>query len=685
MSSKGTHNRLQYFSYKNSNYKNLYRVCRVDLTMKEEMESIEIAAAVKEWKELIGGYLQKVYQPEKNTMLFRIHIPGEGKRMLLFHLGKSLYLTEKNIDNPIKPGDYIMLMRKYLGNTSIKDIRQYEMDRVVLMELQGKRNFTLIFEIFGKGNLVLTSQGEILLPYRSESWKHRDLKEGIEYRFPPSRKNPFELDEREIKGSIEESDSDLVRTLAVKLNLGGKYAEEVCKRAGLEKNKMEFSEDYDLIHRTISEFKEDLFEGDHSPCVIKEEDEYIDATPLPLEVYEENEGLELESTDTYNEALDRSFKMDIVEDEERSGGKLERKLKSQKRALKNMNTKEKESMVKAELIYQNYQSVEDFIDAILEARESEVREEELDKIKQEENVVQLNDQDEYVVMDLEGVFEGQDKEMNVKIDFRKSVNENAQYYYKLNKKTRKKIEGAKKAIKNTEKEIEEREKREKRDKIISEDKKGKKPTSKFWFDKYKWFISSDGNLVIAGKDAKTNEEVVKKYLEKIDRYAHADAGGAPSVVIRENREEEGKISKKTLKEACQYAILHSKEWKRGIASGRAYWVKPAQVSKTAEAGESLPTGAFVIRGKRNFFDDLPLEASLLEINYKGQKKVMCAPSYALEEREDDIIKKRVDFIPGKKSQNDFAKEMSEYFSVPVEEIQNILPPGGVKVVHKDEK
>ncbi|MBS3782765.1 MAG: DUF814 domain-containing protein, partial [Candidatus Thermoplasmatota archaeon] len=188
-------------------------------------------------------------------------------------------------------------------------------------------------------------------------------------------------------------------------------------------------------------------------------------------------------------------------------------------------------------------------------------------------------------------------------------------------------------------------------------------------------------IVIAGKDTKTNEEVVKKYLEKYDRYAHAEAGGAPSVVIKRGEKED--IDEDTLKEACQYSIIHSKEWKRGISAGRAYWVKPDQVSKTAEAGESLPTGAFVIRGKRNFCDDLPMEAVLAEIEYEGKKKIMCAPSLTVENFDEDFIKKKVTFIPGSRDKNNFANEMSDYFSVPINEIQKIIPPGDVKLIEKD--
>ena len=37
------------------------------------------------------------------------------------------------------------------------------------------------------------------------------------------------------------------------------------------------------------------------------------------------------------------------------------------------------------------------------------------------------------------------------------------------------------------------------------------PTKQFWFERYKWFITSGGRLVIAGRDAHTNDNVVKKH------------------------------------------------------------------------------------------------------------------------------------------------------------------------------
>ncbi len=636
--------------------------------MKEGMESLEITAVVREFQSLVGGYIQKVYRPGEDTLTFRLHVPGTGKKTLLFKVGSALYLTEKDISNPMDPGGFVMLLRKHLGNARIEAIRQHEFDRVVVFELSGRRRFKLIFEIFGKGNLVLAVQDDILLPYRSESWRHRDLKKGEAYRFPPSRINPFELGPEDIRQEVLDSKSDLVRTLAVGLNFGGKYAEEICMRMGVDKNTKELEPLVDDIIDQLDKVRSALFEEGLQPRVVFEGEEILDAVPFPLSMYEDH-GSEVK--ETYNEALDTAF-LPLPPDtrEKKAKSKIERRLERQQDALESQKKGITENQIKGELIYQNYNLVDGLLNTILKAREEGIREEVFQGLSQEDEVLQINDADEYVIVDLKGEYEGEEVSLDVRLDFRKDVNGNAQMYYEKSKTCRRKVEGTKKAIEQTEKKI--------RDGMPEEERKKKEPTAKFWFDRFKWFLSSEDKLVVAGKDAQSNEEVVKKYLEKNCRYAHAEAGGAPSVVVRKG---EGTISEETLKEACQFALIHSKEWKRGIAAGTAYWVKPSQVSKTPEAGESLPTGAFVIRGKRNYVTDIPMEAVLTEVEYRGKRKVMCAPSWSFGDDLDGTVK-GVLFRPGKTPVGEFAKEMSHRFRVPIEEIQSILPPGDVNIIKK---
>lgn len=125
----------------------------------------------------------------------------------------------------------------------------------------------------------------------------------------------------------------------------------------------------------------------------------------------------------------------------------------------------------------------------------------------------------------------------------------------------------------------------------------------YWFEKFHWFISSENFLVIGGKDAQQNEMIVKKYLGPNDVYVHAEVHGASSVVVKNPTG--APVPPLTLSQAGTMTICRSSAWKGKIAV-EAYWVRADQVSKTPPTGLFLPTGSFMIRGKKNFLPRAPL-------------------------------------------------------------------------------
>lgn len=74
--------------------------------------------------------------------------------------------------------------------------------------------------------------GTIVQPLTSHIWKHRDVKAKRDFAFPPPVPDPATMDGSALSAILWASDSDLVRTLATKLNIGGKYSEELCARTG---------------------------------------------------------------------------------------------------------------------------------------------------------------------------------------------------------------------------------------------------------------------------------------------------------------------------------------------------------------------------------------------------------------------------------------------------------------------
>lgn len=114
----------------------------------------------------------------------------------------------------------------------------------------------------------------------------------------------------------------------------------------------------------------------------------------------------------------------------------------------------------------------------------------------------------------------------------------------------------------------------------------------YWFEKYNFFITTDGILAIGGKNVQDNEYIVKNHLEKNDLYFHCDVHGASSVVCKGR-------SEIAIQETAYMALCYSRCWEDRVTS-QVFYVEPSQVSKTAPSGEYLPRGSFMIAGKKNF-------------------------------------------------------------------------------------
>lgn len=246
--------------------------------------------------------------------------------------------------------------------------------------------------------------------------------------------------------------------------------------------------------------------------------------------------------------------------------------------------------------------------------------------------------------------------MKIEIDLNKSIEENAVNYFEKSKLAKKKIAGLKRAIINQNK--------------THKPKKEKNTIKKKWFQKYKWFFTSQGLLVVGGKTAQTNEEIVKKHMKKEDIYFHADIHGAPHCFIQTEKK---KVSEQSMKEAAQFAITFSKAWEQGYATAEAYSVKPEQVSKRAPSGESLGTGAFMIYGERNWFK-VPL--SLAIGYYQKLDCLMAGPETAMKTKCSHVIILK----QGTKEKNKVSKELQEKFSkkgldFKVDAILSLLPNG----------
>lgn len=657
--------------------------------MKAEMSSADVAALVSELAEgpnsLIDAKIGKVYQPAPNEVRINLFIFGKGRDNLVIEAGKRVHMSKYLRPSPKLPQAFPMLLRKHILGGRITFIKQYDFDRIIEIGIsRGGVDTVLVAELFDRGNIVLLdAQRRIILPMKPVTFKGRRVRSGEIYEYPEAKLSPLDAGKNELLEVFSYSNSDVVRTLATRFNLGGLFSEEVCLRAGVDKNKPAIEageEDVSAISMAIADVFSPLIAGELKPCIVKKEvkGELEPFTVVPFELEQFRE-FEKEYFESFNKALDEYFgkssaqavfeQVEFVKKEKVNI--FERRLKQQQDAIKKFEKDTQKYTSMAEKIYAHYQDVESIMSVLEDARSKGYSWDDIrsiikkakDSMPAAKSIVGIDPATGTLVMELDG--------KNVSIDLRKTVPQNAQVYYEKAKKLNKKREGALRAIEETKLAMKKKERKApKRRKVLRK---------KHWYDRFRWFLSSDGFLVVGGRDADTNEELVKKYMEKRDIVFHTQTPGAPITIIKTSGEE---VPETTLEEAAVFAVSYSSIWKSGQFSGDCYWIKPEQVSKTPESGEYLKKGSFVIRGERNYYRDVPLGVAVgLELGV--ETRVIGGPVSAVKKHARHVI----ELVPGKFNQNDIAKKLYRIYVDKLkdasfvkqiaspDQVANMLPPG----------
>lgn len=178
---------------------------------------------------------------------------------------------------------------------------------------------------------------------------------------------------------------------------------------------------------------------------------------------------------------------------------------------------------------------------------------------------------------------------------------NARLYYEDRRaaltKEQKTLQSTTKALKSTER------------KVAADLRKGLKKEKQVlrpvrqshWFEKFWWFISSEGYLVLSGRDEQQAEMLYRRHLKKGDVFIGSDVEGAAMVIVKNKIKSLGQelvpIPPATLSQAGAMSVATSSAWEgKGLVS--SWWVNATQVSKISENQDFLPPGKYEIRGER---------------------------------------------------------------------------------------
>ncbi len=330
--------------------------------MKEGLTSLEIHYLIKELQFLLNSRVDNIYHPRKDELVLQLHSSGSGKSILRFISGKFFYLSSFKEEYK-EPSQFCFFLRKYLSNAFLRSISQIRSERIVELRFEKKEIYKLIFEFFGKGNVVFCSNNnKIMSALVYKRWKDREIRPNVEYVFPKKRFNIFELSVNDLGNLFESSNNDLVRCLATELGLGGSYSEELCLISNIDKGKRANTLKEGEV-RLVFDLIKEFIDKKVSPVVVYDNDSVKDIVPFELKIYDR---YKKKRFDSYNKAFDYYFiseykKKRMETGLERDIARLNRVIKRQEDALEELRVKEEESRKKANMIYEKYQLISEII------------------------------------------------------------------------------------------------------------------------------------------------------------------------------------------------------------------------------------------------------------------------------------------------------------------------------------
>tara|TARA_B100000929_G_scaffold103740_1_gene82120 strand:- start:3133 stop:5040 length:1908 start_codon:yes stop_codon:yes gene_type:complete len=629
------------------------------------LAGIELAYLVKEIGEQVQGcYVSNIYGINRNSLLFKMRHPDKPDIMLMIS-SMGMWTTNKKID-PIEPNKLLRRLRNDLLRSKIEKIEQIGAERIAYLTFSNFDNrLVLIVEFFGEGNMLLCNYNKkILALMHSIDVRHRQLRVGLEYRPPPQDGlDIMELKKEEFRKILSTSTS-VGKIIGRGLGLPKKYVEEIIRLSSVDRMKPsnelledEFEAIFDVINTTIS----NVVDGKHDPAIITDAD---NSDVFPIRFSDDN--TKAREVPSFNEGLDIIFTEQILqkgkslysEEAEKRIKELQNRLEEQKNAITVVQEKSKSIADVANLLFSMQSEGKSRIIELDVAQVLKNHNAELIKEKGI-SILKIND-------------------AKVKINLNSPLPSIASTLFDESKKQKGAITSIKKLIKKTEDQLE---------KTIEKGEIAKGSISfsdirkKSWFERYRWFFTSDGILAVGGRDSSSNSALVRKHIEKDDKIFHAEINGSPFFILKDRNDVLMSLS---LEETAQATVCFSRAWQTSAHGLNSFWVKPDQIKRAAPTGQSMGKGSFMIYGTRNFIKVSSLKLAIGIFKENEDYLMVCGPP-------EPIKKKCLCYAviePGGSTISDVAKKIRSEFDKTDEGFKKIfltddyvraLPTGSSKI------
>ena len=704
--------------------------------MREQASSFDVARIVRELSSMIGARARKAYQPHYEQVVIRLNPKGSPSSDLVIVSGRRLYLSQRDRPMPSQPSQFAMVLRKHMNNSRLIEVKQLGFDRIISMTFEhGSGRLTLIIELFRDGNvLLLDDDGVIIQPLTHAKYASRSLKRGVQYVPPPAAVDPREIDRKKLDKLLNESDDDLIRTLAARGNLGRIYGSAICASASLEeklKAKDLSDEQREVLDTAIINLLQELANNRSSrmwfenkeilekwkkATDLNEKDELSgdikEISPIDLKYLNSELSIEIETLCSGYDAAFGSHDasafirreeeklVQIGQDEGEKKAKLERRADQQRNAIERFLSQAAINQELGKAMQDNWSHLETIMNQFNDAISKYTWQEVAEKVRKIQWIDRLNPKKGTFVAFLPD--EQGEPAASVTLYADKTVHQNAQRYFQDARTLKDKSKGARKALENTEDAKSKQEKRRKKD-VAAGRVRGIQRSKKFWFEKYRWAILEGGHIIVGGRDARGNDTIVRKHLNSNDLYIHADLHGAPSCSLKlkdgftilgnvsesqngiksmqiaqnlgDGIDDARELEEAIIAQAAQIAVCWSRAWGSGGAAATAFHVRPSQVSKQTESGESLGRGSFVVRGKRTWYRDLHLEIGMGIGVINGIPLPVCGTVETISK----IFEKWIKIVPGREKKESIANKISKATGLIQDDVLSSLPPGGCSI------
>jgi predicted ribosome quality control (RQC) complex YloA/Tae2 family protein len=583
-----------------------------------ELSGIELRYLVNEIKSRItsGYYVSGANAITKSSILLKLHHPTQEDIMLVVS-SRGVWITRLKF-KPVEENRLENAVQTEIERAKLESIEQVGSERIVLLRFRHPDDKVriVVCEFFGEGNIAICDEKmQITAILNPIEVRHRTLNIGLRYAYPPTRGvDVFDVTlDQMLSLRAAAKNLDALRWIGRSISMPKKFVEEVAKRAGV-RDKLAghlSDEEVEKIHSTIKTLVSDVSAGkNHEPVIIMSGEKPVEALPI---MTEEAAKMTTKKAASYMDAVDEVLSSEIL-DIGRSNKtiELDKQIAVLEHDLDEQNKAKEAVMQKSaairkladQLMSLSYQNPDDgkIHDALANNSASIVKEKGVKYVEVAGEQIEMQPN----LAKVSSMLFARAKEMergNASIEEARS---------KLLAQIEK-LRGQTAAIHK---------------KVVV-----KEQTSKEWYERYRWFVTTDGLLAIGGRDASSNSALIRKHLTEHDIVFHAEVHGSPFFIVKNAAApaQEGKIDQSLL-EVAKATVAFSRAWKDGLSSADAYWVLPEQVKKGAPTGQFLPKGSFVIEGKRSYLKGVEIRLAIGIVKLYSAETLVCGPEESIKKR-----------------------------------------------------